>query len=494
MFGGLMSRWMMPASCTAARPRQSCFAICRPGERAMAPFRSRMSRSVVPGTYSIVRNLRPSASPRSCVRTTLRCVIFRASRISCLSVTPTVRALVEGFGQEDLDGDFVVELAVEGAVDRSHAALAERPEDLVAPREDRPRARPRERARRRVGRGGRRRASSPASRSRRAAASPRASARARPSPSARRAARETPGRARRPRRRPPPAASRRDSLRGSRPRLSRALARGRAMRRPMAKEIGSARRSARPPTRRSVSRIRRNAAVSSSRERETTKAPSVSSVALLIGTAARTRRSPATWTSSGPTACPCTKSRSSAERSAASAGTRRSPRNASVAAESSTRGGSPRLAVFARNPVWPFVMPRSVFARVSSSGAATARTPRRRPSPSDMSPARTGTEATAARTLPSRMTAVAGMPRSASATHFTFAKDCRRSSAISWSLRSRRTPFASKRKTVRALSFSALSVVQSWRVFASFASKSTFVPGSSATLVTCRRSASSLLP
>ena len=91
----------------------------------------------------------------------------------------------------------------------------------------------------------------------------------------------------------------------------------------------------------------------------------------------------------------------------------------------------------------------------------------------------------------SRITAVAGMPFRASATHFTDANERRFASLTSWSLRSRRTPRSSKRKTVPASSFPAcaLSTVQSWSVFWSAFPTSALVPGSSAMLVSCRREA-----
>ncbi len=150
MFGGLMSRWTMPASCTAARPRQSCFAIWRPGASATTPRRSRMSRSVVPGTYSIVRKRTPSASPRSCVLTTLRCVILRASRISCLSVCVAPEPSSNASGRRTLSATSSSSSRSTRAVDGSHPALAEERRDLVAGREERPDARPRERPRRGV--------------------------------------------------------------------------------------------------------------------------------------------------------------------------------------------------------------------------------------------------------------------------------------------------------------------------------------------------------
>ena len=220
-------------------------------------------------------------------------------------------ALVERLGQEDLDGDLVVELPVEGAVHRAHAALAERAEDLVAPGEDRARARTRERARRRVGRDGRgdRRASAPPwSRSTGLRSSASICSSAAFSFSSPTMARERAGE------RADLVAARLRQLHVEIPLadLARALRElgERAGDAPAHREGHGQREEERErrPRGEACRESRRNAAVSSSRERETTKAPSVSSVALLIGTAATMRRSPATRTSSGPTACPCSKS------------------------------------------------------------------------------------------------------------------------------------------------------------------------------------------
>ena len=120
-----MSRWMIPASWTAARPRQSCLAIWRPGASATAPRRSRSSRSVVPGTYSIVRKRSPSASPRSCVRTTFAVGDLPREADLLLQRLDGLRPFGEASGGQDLQRDLLVQLAVEELVDRAHPAPAE---------------------------------------------------------------------------------------------------------------------------------------------------------------------------------------------------------------------------------------------------------------------------------------------------------------------------------------------------------------------------------
>ncbi len=110
----------------------------------------------------------------------------------------------------------------------------------------------------------------------------------------------------------------------------------------------------------------------------------------------------------------------------------------------------------------------------------------------------TGTAATRASAFPSRMTAEDADIRSAPATHFTPANDRRFSSVTSASLRPTRTPDASKRKTVRAPSFAALSSAQSRIVRAvsgvSGSPKSWRVPDSSATDATAPRRLSARPP
>ncbi len=68
----------MPAWCAAERPAHNCSAIgiaWSPGTRPRAMTVERSS----PSTNDIEMYLRPSAMPRSWMRTTLRCVTWRAT-------------------------------------------------------------------------------------------------------------------------------------------------------------------------------------------------------------------------------------------------------------------------------------------------------------------------------------------------------------------------------------------------------------------------------
>ena len=97
-------------------------------ERA-APTSS-ISRRVVPATYSIVRKRTPSDSPESCTRTTLGCVMRRASLISWRRRSVWFASWPSAFKR--LERDLVVEVLVLHAEDLAHAALAEHGEDRVA--------------------------------------------------------------------------------------------------------------------------------------------------------------------------------------------------------------------------------------------------------------------------------------------------------------------------------------------------------------------------
>ena len=99
MFCGLMSRWITPASCATSSARQSCLAIGSITCTGNRPRRRTSSFSDLPSTNSIVMKYSPRDSPRSCVRTTLRWEIFRASRISLLKRSSAVAsdAMISGF-------------------------------------------------------------------------------------------------------------------------------------------------------------------------------------------------------------------------------------------------------------------------------------------------------------------------------------------------------------------------------------------------------------
>ena len=85
-----------------------------------------------PSTSSIVRNRRPSASPRSYRRQTFWCDTWRAMRSSLWNCASRSRVGGDAAGQE-LQGDRVVERQIVGAVHLAHAAPAEHRDQAITP-------------------------------------------------------------------------------------------------------------------------------------------------------------------------------------------------------------------------------------------------------------------------------------------------------------------------------------------------------------------------